>query len=118
LAVNARAPKFPGFKDAKFREDAVSAALSYEDYVVSLDFNSWDPFPWNESWTISAYGTNGELHASLLPAKVESNLAEARAGYPAGMHVPFEAETNVAWSGARTAYSPGHCQVAGGKMRR
>ena len=35
---------------------------------VTIDFMSWDPLPWTESWDITAYGTEGVMHSRPLPA--------------------------------------------------
>ena len=50
------------------REDAAGAILNYDDKIVTLDFMSWDPLPWTESWDITAYGTEGLMHSRPLPA--------------------------------------------------
>lgn len=105
-AVNARVPKFKGMFDPGYREDAAAAALIYDDLLVSLDFMSWDPLPWVESWDISIYGTRGILHARPLPATWELFLSEPTADLPAGWTRWQQDSFPTAWAATQTDYSP------------
>jgi predicted dehydrogenase len=105
-AINARVPKFGGIFDPGFREDAATASLLYDDLIVSLDFMSWDPLPWVESWDISIYGTKGILHACPLPSSWRLFLAEPAGGLPAGWSRWNQESFPIAWAATQTNYSP------------
>jgi predicted dehydrogenase len=105
-SINARLPKFDGFKDPGFREDAASVTFSYDRCLVSIDFMSWDALPWIESWTMTAYGTNGDLTTRVLPAEVTTRLAEPAGGMPTGIQRWSQTEYPVAWAGKISDYSP------------
>jgi predicted dehydrogenase len=105
-SVNARTPKFPDLFDPGYREDAAAATLLYERLLVSLDFMSWDPMPWVESWDISIYGTKGVLHACPLPAGWQLFLAEPAGGFAAGWNRWQQESFPTAWAATRTDYSP------------
>jgi predicted dehydrogenase len=104
-SVNARVPTFDDAFGPQSREDAAGAILGYADKVVVIDFFSWDPLPWIESWSISAYGTKGIMHARPLPASY--SLYDS----PHGSHLEGWTEWNetsfpVAWAADKTEYSP------------
>ena len=50
------------------REDAAGAVLNDADKIVVVDFFSWDPLPWLESWDLTAYGSAGIMPSRPLPA--------------------------------------------------
>lgn len=105
-SVNARVPKFPELFDAAYREDAAAATLLYDDLLVALDFMSWDPLPWVESWDVSIYGTRGILHACPLPARCEIYLSQPGGGLPAGWTRWQQESFPIAWAATTTDYSP------------
>jgi predicted dehydrogenase len=103
--VNARAPKFPGVMSPDYREDAAVAIMNYPDMIASFDFFSWDPLPWLESWEISAYGTEGIMHARPLPSgydKFETPRESRLGGRTNWEETAFPQE----WSAEKTEYSP------------
>ena len=110
--VNARVPKFAGVFDAHSREDAASAIFQYDTCLVSLDFFSWDPLPWVESWEIALYGTEGVLHTCPLPAQSRLFLKEARGSFPAGWTSWNETSFPTPWAARTTAYSPELAEIA------
>ena len=71
LSVNARITKFANLYGGESREDAAGAVLNYTDKIVVVDFFSWDPLPWLESWDITAYGTEGIMHVASPPRELQ-----------------------------------------------
>jgi len=111
-AVNALVPKLPEAIPGNNREDAAGAIFSYPDKVVTVDFFSWDPAPWCETWQASLYGTDGILHYGPLPGRYELFLTHERAGHPAGWSRWQESSFPVAWAATPTAYSPELAEIA------
>jgi predicted dehydrogenase len=111
-SVNARVPKFSGVSDANCGEDAAGAILNYPNRLVTLDFMSWDPLPWIESWDISVYGTKGVLHSCPLPARCRVFSKEASAALPAGWLDWQQTSFPVAWAATQTDYSPELAEIA------
>jgi predicted dehydrogenase len=111
-SVNALVPKFPAAIPGNNREDAAGAIFGYRDKIVTVDFFSWDPLPWCESWQVSMYGTDGVLHAGPLPGRYEMFLTDARGGHPAGWSRWTETSFPVAWAATPTAYSPELAEIA------
>lgn len=105
LSVNARVSKFPGQMDENFREDAAGAVLSYRDKMVVVDFFSWDPLPWLESWNITAYGTDGVMHANPLPASYKI-YDTGRQGHNRGWSAWQDTTFPLQWASKKTEYSP------------
>ncbi len=104
-AVNARVPKFRQYTDERSREDAAGALLIYSDKLVTVDFFSWDPLPWVESWGISAYGTEGIMHARPLPSTYqiyERGNGKLAKGWMEWRDSSFPVE----WAAEKTEYSP------------
>jgi predicted dehydrogenase len=110
--VNARVPKFDGLRDPAFREDAASATLTYRDKLIALDFMSWDPLPWQESWELSVYGTDGVLHSGVLPAHTRLFLRRPRTGQQAGWTSWRQTSFPIAWAATPTAYTPELAEIA------
>lgn len=104
-SVNARITKFAGLMEPTAREDAVGAILNYDDKIISVDFMSWDPLPWTESWDITAYGTEGVLHSRPLPASWKM-YSTGRAGQPEGWSEWHETSFPEIWAVRKTVYSP------------
>ncbi|WAJ30999.1 Gfo/Idh/MocA family protein [Antarcticirhabdus aurantiaca] len=104
-SVNARITKFDGVMTPGAREDAVGAILNYPDKIVTVDFMSWDPLPWTESWDITAYGTEGVMHSRPMPASYKI-YSTGRAGLPAGWTEWNETSFPEAWAVRKTVYSP------------
>src|SRR3982074_966231 len=77
-SVNAKIPKFGGLFGPGSREKPGIAVFDYPDKIVSVDFSSWDPLPWVESWVLSFYGNEGVLYLRPLPASCELFLKEAK----------------------------------------
>jgi predicted dehydrogenase len=111
-SVNALVPKLPAAIPGNHREDAAGAIFRYGDRLVTVDFSSWDPLPWCESWQVDLYGSEGILHAGPLPGRYEMYLSEPRAGYPAGWTRWQESSFPVAWAATPTAYSPELAEIA------
>jgi predicted dehydrogenase len=111
-AVNAVVPKLRAAEFGKYREDAAGAIFRYRDKLVSVDFFSWDPLPWSESWRVSMYGTNGVLEAGPLPDRYELFLKQPQAGMTAGWTRWAESSFPVAWAATKTAYSPELAEIA------
>ena len=53
------------------------------DKMIIIDFMSWDPLPWTESWDITAYGTEDVMHSRPLPASYKI-YNSGRNGQPEG----------------------------------
>ncbi len=73
--VNARIPKFADVFDDHSREDAAGAIFQYDTCLASLDFFSWDPLPWIESWEI-AFETSFPTPWAAHTAEYSPELAE------------------------------------------
>ena len=111
-SVNALVPKLAAAVPGNYREDAVGAVFRYPDRLVTVDFSSWDPLPWCETWQVDVYGTEGVLHAGPLPGRYEMYLSSARGKYPAGWTRWRETSFPVAWAATPTAYSPELAEIA------
>jgi predicted dehydrogenase len=105
VSVNARVPKFQGAFGPDSREDAAGAILNYPDKIVTMDFFSWDPLPWIESWEISAYGTEGVMHARPLPATYRV-FDKGRPDRVEGWTNWSETSFPTPWAAEKTEYSP------------
>jgi predicted dehydrogenase len=115
-AVNARVPKLAGLRDPAFREDAAAVALSYSDKVVTFDFMSWDPLPWQETWELQIYGTEGVFTSGVLPARTSLYLRGERASAPGGWSSWRQTSFPVPWAATRTAYSPELAEIANSEL--
>jgi predicted dehydrogenase len=104
-SVNARVPKFAQFTDDRSREDAAGALLTYPDKLITVDFFSWDPLPWIESWGISAYGTEGVMHARPLPSTFQI-YQRGNLGSPKGWTEWRDTSFPVEWAAEKTEYTP------------
>ncbi|MBB5737679.1 putative dehydrogenase [Xanthomonas arboricola] len=104
-SVNARITKFAGAMDETAREDAAAAILNYDDKIVTIDFMSWDPLPWTESWDITAYGTEGIMHSRPLPASYKI-YDSGRNGHAEGWTEWNETSFPEIWAIRKTVYSP------------
>jgi predicted dehydrogenase len=87
------------------REDAGGAILNYDDKIVTLDFMSWDPLPWTESWDITAYGTEGIMHSRPLPASYKI-YDSGKNGHQQGWTEWNETSFPEIWAVRKTVYSP------------
>jgi predicted dehydrogenase len=104
-SVNARITKFAGQMEPSAREDAAAAVLNYDDKVVTVDFMSWDPLPWTESWDITAYGTHGIMHSTPMPASYKI-YHDGKNGHPQGWTDWNETSFPEIWAVRKTVYSP------------
>jgi predicted dehydrogenase len=104
-SVNARITKFPNLYGSESREDAAGAVLNYADKLVVVDFFSWDPLPWQETWDISAYGTEGIMHSRPLPASYRI-YSKGKADVPEGWTEWHETSFPINWASRKTEYSP------------
>ncbi|MCH9828469.1 MAG: Gfo/Idh/MocA family oxidoreductase [Gammaproteobacteria bacterium] len=104
-SVNARITKFAGAMSDTAREDAAGAILNYDDKLITLDFMSWDPLPWTESWDITVYGTEGLMYSRPLPASYKV-YDSGRNGYPEGWTDWNETSFPEIWAIRKTVYSP------------
>jgi predicted dehydrogenase len=104
-SVNARITKFRGVSNETSREDAAGAILNYDDKLVVVDFMSWDPLPWTESWDMTAYGTHGIMHSCPLPASYKV-YDDGKNGYPEGWTEWHETSFPEIWAVRKTEYSP------------
>jgi len=104
-SVNARIAKFPGAMGDTSREDAAGAVLNYRDKIVVIDFMSWDPLPWTESWDITAYGTHGIMHSCSLPASYKV-YDDGKNGFAEGWTEWHESSFPELWAVQKTVYSP------------
>ncbi|CAH2402697.1 hypothetical protein [Mesorhizobium ventifaucium] len=104
-AVNARITKFPLAFGAESREDAGGAILNYTDKLVTVDFMSWDPLSWTESWDLSAYGTEGIMHSCPLPASYKI-YDSGKNGHQQGWTEWRETSFPEIWATKKTVYSP------------
>jgi predicted dehydrogenase len=111
-SVNALVPKLPAAIPGDYREDAVGAVFRYPDRLVTVDFSSWDPLPWCETWQVDVYGTEGVLHAGPLPGRYEIYLSSPHREYPAGWTRWQETSFPVPWAATPTAYSPELAEIA------
>jgi predicted dehydrogenase len=111
-SVNALVPKLVDAIPGDNREDAAGAIFRYHDKIVTVDFFSWDPLPWCETWQVSMYGTDGVLHAGPLPGRYDLFLTEARGEHPPGWSHWTETSFPVAWAATPTAYSPELAEIA------
>jgi predicted dehydrogenase len=105
VSINARVPKFKGRFPESSREDAAAAILNYPDKLITIDFFSWDPLPWVESWEIAAYGTKGIVHARPLPATCRE-FQLSKKSTQSGWTVWNESSFPVPWASEKTEYSP------------
>jgi predicted dehydrogenase len=105
LSVNARITKFANLYGGESREDAAGAVLNYADKIVVVDFFSWDPLPWLESWDITAYGTEGIMHSRPLPASYKI-YDRGNAGALEGWTEWHETSFPINWASRKTEYSP------------
>ena len=103
--VNARITKFPLVFGAEFREDAGGAILNYPDKLVTVDFMSWDPLSWTETWDLSAYGTEGIMHSCPLPASYKI-YDSGKNGHQQGWTEWRETSFPEIWATKKTVYSP------------
>ncbi|OXR38725.1 oxidoreductase [Pseudomonas jessenii] len=104
-SVNARISKFQGQMSDSAREDAAAAVLNYDDKVVTIDFMSWDPMPWTESWDITAYGTHGVMHSTPMPASYKL-YHDGKIGHAQGWTHWNETSFPEVWAVRKTVYSP------------
>lgn len=104
-SLNARIMKFDGVMAPDFREDAAGAVLNYPDKVVVIDFFSWDPMPWLESWDITAYGTEGVMQSCPLPASYRI-YDKGNGSVPHGWSEWSEGSFPQLWADKKTEYSP------------
>ena len=104
-SVNARITKFDGVMEPTAREDAAGAILNYDDKMITIDFMSWDPLPWTESWDITAYGTEGVMHSRPLPASYKI-YSSGKNGHPEGWTEWHETSFPEIWAVRKTVYSP------------
>ena len=111
-SVNALAPRLPAAIPGDNREDVAGAIFCYPDRLITVDFFSWDPLPWCETWQVDVYGTEGVLHAGPLPGRYEIYLSEPRGGYQAGWTRWQESSFPVPWAATPTAYSPELAEIA------
>ncbi|CAB3743449.1 Inositol 2-dehydrogenase/D-chiro-inositol 3-dehydrogenase [Paraburkholderia rhynchosiae] len=105
LSVNARITKFHGINGDDSREDAAGAVLNYADKIVVVDFFSWDPLNWTETWDMAAYGTEGIMQSCALPSSYKI-FDKGNTGYPQGWTEWNETNFPVNWSAKKTEYSP------------
>lgn len=104
-AVNARILKFPSAFGPDSREDAGGALLQYDDKLITVDFMSWDPLPWTETWDLSAYGTEGIMHSCPLPASYKI-YDSGKNGHEQGWTDWRETSFPEIWATKKTVYSP------------
>ena len=104
-SVNARITKFAGQMSDSAREDAAVAMLNYDDKVVTIDFMSWDPMPWTESWDVTAYGTHGVMHSTPMPASYKL-YHDGKVGHSQGWTHWNETSFPEVWAVRKTVYSP------------
>jgi len=97
--------KFPGAMDPTSREDAAGAVLNYDDKIVVVDFFSWDPLPWLETWDLTAHGTEGVMHSKPLPASYKI-YDKGTLGHPEGWTEWSENSFPINWASKKTVYSP------------
>jgi predicted dehydrogenase len=104
-SVNARITKFPGAFGDTSREDAAGAVLNYADKIVVVDFFSWDPLPWLETWDITAYGTDGIMQTCPSPSSYRL-YDKGNHGSPEGWTEWNETSFPINWASKKTVYSP------------
>jgi predicted dehydrogenase len=104
-SVNARITKFAGVMGPTSREDAAGAVLNYADKIVVVDFFSWDPLPWLETWDISLYGTEGVMYSRPSPATYRI-YDKGNKGVPEGWTEWNETSFPINWASKKTVYSP------------
>ncbi|WP_145009350.1 Gfo/Idh/MocA family protein [Pseudomonas oryzihabitans] len=109
-SLNARITKFPGQMSESAREDAAAAVLNYDDKMVTIDFMSWDPLPWTESWDITAYGTHGSIHARPMPASYKI-YHDGKNGHQEGWTTWSETSFPEIWATRKTVYSPDVAEI-------
>lgn len=104
-SVNARIIKFPDVMGPTSREDAAGAVLNYDDKVIVVDFFSWDPLPWLETWDITAYGTEGVMHSRPSPSSYRI-YDKGNMGFAEGWTEWSETSFPINWASKKTEYSP------------
>jgi len=104
-SVNARITKFPGAMGPTSREDAAGAVLNYDDKIVVVDFFSWDPLPWLETWDLTAYGTEGVMQSCPSPSSYRI-YDKGNRGFPEGWTDWSETSFPINWASKKTVYSP------------
>jgi predicted dehydrogenase len=105
VSVNARITKFPNQFGSESREDAAGAVLNYADKLVVVDFFSWDPLPWLETWDITAYGTDGVMYSRPSPSSYKI-YDKGNAERPEGWTEWHETSFPINWASKKTEYSP------------
>ena len=65
-------------------EDVGAAIMEYPTMLATLDLTGWEATDWVNGWTMEYYGTNGSMVVHPYPSRLELDVAEPRAGYPAG----------------------------------
>jgi len=73
--------------------------------MVTIDFMSWDPMPWTETWDITAYGTHGVMHSTPMPASYKL-YHDGKNGHPQGWTHWNETSFPEIWAVRKTVYSP------------
>ena len=89
----------------EFREDAAGAVLNDADKIVVVDFFSWDPLPWLESWDLTAYGSAGIMPSRPLPASYKI-YDTGKTGAAEGWTEWDETSFPINWASTKTEYSP------------
>ncbi|NTB87600.1 oxidoreductase [Agrobacterium tumefaciens] len=109
-SVNARITKFASAFGSDSREDAGGAILNYADKLVTVDFMSWDPLSWTESWDLSAYGTEGVMHSCPLPSSYKI-YDSGKNGFEQGWTEWRETSFPEIWATKKTVYSPDIAEI-------
>lgn len=106
--VTSRVSKFKDVSGEDSLEDAVVAALEYENMLLSFDFTSWEANDWLETWQFSFYGTEGTFRFKMIPESYELYLKEAKNGFNAGWTRWNETTFATPWAGAPTPWEKWH----------
>lgn len=107
-SATARVSKFPSVSGDDSLEDAVVAALEYDDMLLAFDFTSWEANDWLETWQFQLYGTEGTLFMQMLPERYELYLKQDRGGFRKGWTRWNETTFAVPWAGEPTPWEKWH----------
>lgn len=106
--ATARVSKFDSVSGEDSLEDAVVAALEWDEMLMAFDFTSWEANDWLETWEFAFYGTEGTLLFQMLPERYQLYLKQPRGGFRKGWTRWNETTFAVPWAGEPTPWEKWH----------
>ena len=83
----------------------MNQASNRTDKIVVVDFFSWDPLTWLETWDITAYGTEGVMYSRPSPSSYRI-YDKGNQDHPEGWTEWNETSFPINWASKKTIYSP------------